>query len=54
MVVTLGQQYNLGEKLTVTLYTYFNHHAEPRSIAKQANINWSMVTCQGSTRLELT
>ena len=27
MVVTLGQQYNIGEKPTVTLYTYINHHA---------------------------
>ena len=29
MVVTLGQQYNVGEKPTVILYTYINHHAEP-------------------------
>ena len=28
MVVTLGQQYNLGEKPTVILYTYINHHAQ--------------------------
>ena len=27
MVVTLGQQYNVGEKPTVTLYTYINRHA---------------------------
>ena len=27
MVVSLGQQYNTGEKLTVMLYTYINHHA---------------------------
>ena len=29
MVVTLllGQQYNVGEKPTVILYTYINHHA---------------------------
>ena len=25
--VTLGQQYNIGEKLTVILYTYINRHA---------------------------
>ena len=25
MVVTLGQQYNVGEKPTVILYTYINH-----------------------------
>ena len=24
--VTYGQQYNIGEKPTVTLYTYINHH----------------------------
>ena len=27
MVVTLGQQYNVGEKSTVLLYTYINRHA---------------------------
>ena len=25
--VTLGQQYNIGERSTVILYTYINHHA---------------------------
>ena len=29
MVVTLGQQYNVGEKPTVKLYTYINRHAGP-------------------------
>ena len=29
MVVTMGQQYNVGEKPTVILYTYRNHHAQP-------------------------
>ena len=29
LVVTLGQQYNVGEKPTVILYTYINHHAQP-------------------------
>ena len=24
--ITQGQQYNIGEKPTVTLYTYINHH----------------------------
>ena len=28
MVVTLGQQYNVGEKPTVILYTYINRHAQ--------------------------
>ena len=27
MVVTLGQQYNVGEKPTVILYTFINRHA---------------------------
>ena len=27
MVVTLGQQFNIGEKPTVILYTYINRHA---------------------------
>ena len=27
VVVTLGQQYNVGEKHTVILYTYINRHA---------------------------
>ena len=27
MVVTLGQQYNVGEKPNVKLYTYINRHA---------------------------
>ena len=27
MVVSLGQQYNIGEKPTVMLYTYINRHA---------------------------
>ena len=26
MVVTLGQQYSIGEKPTVILYTYINRH----------------------------
>ena len=36
MVVALGQQYNVGEKPTVILYTFcINRHAEPPSITKQ-------------------
>ena len=27
ILVTLGQQYNIGEKPTVILYTYINRHA---------------------------
>ena len=34
MAITLGQQYNVGEKPTVILYTYINRHAEPPNITK--------------------
>ena len=34
MVVTLGQQYNVGEKPTVILYTYINRHAGTPNITK--------------------
>ena len=34
----LGQQYNIGEKPTVILYTYINRHAEPPSIIKQKTL----------------
>ena len=33
MVVTVGRQYSVGEKPTVILYTYINHHAGPSIIA---------------------
>ena len=41
MVVTLGQQYNIGEKPTVILYTYYiNHHAgTPEKHRKQKRNN---------------
>ena len=35
MVVTSGQQYNVGEKPTVILYTYINRHAEPPNITRE-------------------
>ena len=36
MVVTLGQQYDVGEKSTVILYTYINRHAgTPQEQQKQ-------------------
>ena len=38
MVVTLGQQYDVGEKPTVILYTYINRHAgTPEKQQKQCN-----------------
>ena len=39
MVVTLGQQYNVGEK-PIILYTYINRHAgKPDKIKKQNRYN---------------
>ena len=34
MEITLGQQYNIREKPTVTLNTYMNHHAQPPIITQ--------------------
>ena len=38
MVVPLVQQYNVGEKPTVILYTYINQDAEPPNITKQTTL----------------
>ena len=32
--VTLGQQYNVGERPTVKLYTYINRHTRPPNATK--------------------
>ena len=37
---TLGQQYNVGEKPTVILYTYINRHAESPSVTKQKTMQY--------------
>ena len=34
-----GQQYNVGEKPTVILYTYINHHAQPPIITQHKHCN---------------
>ena len=39
MVVTLGQQYNVGEKSTVILYTYINRHAGTPNKKQKQNRN---------------
>ena len=39
MVVTLGQQYNIGEKPTVTLYTYIDRHAGTPKKQRKKNKN---------------
>ena len=42
MVVRLGQQYNIGEKTTVILYTYVNRHAgTPEKQLKQKHCSTS-------------
>ena len=44
MVVKLGQQYNIGEKPTVVLYTYINRHAgTPAKQREQNNTSSNMV-----------
>ena len=44
MVVTLGQQYNIGEKPTVVLYTYINRHAgTPKKQRRQNSTTSNMV-----------
>ena len=44
MVVTLGQQHNIGEKPTVILYTYINRHAgTPEKQRKQNSTSSNMV-----------
>ena len=40
MVVTLGRQYNVGEKPTVILYIYIKHHAEPTNITKYKTLEY--------------
>ena len=37
IVVTLGQQYNIGEKPTVILYTYINRHAGTQEKQRRQN-----------------
>ena len=37
MVVTLGQQYDIGEKPTVILYSYINRHAETPEKQRRQN-----------------
>ena len=49
MVVILGQEYNVGEKPTVILYTFINRHAEQPNIAKtkqkqhSTSSNWVVI-----------
>ena len=43
MVVTMGQQYNVGKKPTVILYTYINRHAGPPNITKQKTTEYILI-----------
>ena len=51
MQITLGQQYNVGEKPTVILYIYINRHAEtPEKHKKQTRDNVVHIT-HGSSNI---
>ena len=45
MQITLGPQYNVGEKPTVILYIYINRHAgtPDKSIASKPETMWFVV-----------
>ena len=40
LIVTLGQQYSVGGRPTVILYTYINRHAGPPNTTKQKTIQY--------------
>ena len=40
MLVTIGQQCNVGENPTIILYSYINRHAEPPNITKQKTLEY--------------
>ena len=46
MVITLGQQYNVGEKPTVILYTYINRHAGTPTKSQHMRIDKAGETVQ--------
>ena len=54
MVVTLGQQDNVGEKPTVILYTCINRHAEPPNTTKQKTLLFAYDSITVSSAWELT
>ena len=52
MALSLGQQYNVGEKPIVVLYTYINRHAgtpNKRKIKDTMSLDYSSVCNIGST-----
>ena len=52
MVVTLGQQYNVGEKPTVILYTYINHHAQPSIIIQHNHCGTRYIVKEDNTNAD--
>ena len=52
MVVTLGQQYNIGEKPTVILYSYINRHAGTPEKQRRQNSTSSNNIDESSTIIE--
>ena len=42
MVVTSGQQYNVGERPTVILHTYINSHAGSLNTTKRKDIQYTI------------
>ena len=54
MKVTLDQQYHVGEKPTVILYTYINHHAGTPNKTKTKdtmNLDYSSSICYVGSRI---
>ena len=59
MVVTLGQQYNIGEKPIVILYTYINRHAgtpekQRRQNSTSSNVAVIILYCYVGCEVEVT
>ena len=57
VVVTLSQQFNIGEKPTVILYTYINRHAktpEKQQKQKQCSTSSNMVPGSNNVLLNIT
>ena len=52
MVVTFGQQYNIGEKPTVILYSYINRHAGTPDKQRRQNSTSSNNKDEANTIIE--
>ena len=53
MVVTLGQQYNIGENPTVILYSYINRHARTPEKQRRQNSTSSNNKDESNTIIEM-